>query len=101
MGEMLRDIADQHRALIGETDEDPIITPSESRIIIVHSAKNLQINSNAFGIQITDAQMQQIEGAIDKAPPHTLRKVLKEWIPQAFLGIGVGKLLALLGLAVS
>lgn len=100
-GEILKDIANQHLALIGEEDEEMGITSSESKIIIIKSVKNLQINSNAFGIQINDSQVQQIQEAVDNASVATLKEVLKEWLPQACLGVGIDKLAELLGIVFS
>ena len=97
----LKDIADQHRALIGEDQDDPILSPHEARVVINGTVNNLQLNQNSLGIQITPTQVKDITGEIDTASPALLKKVLKEWIPQAFLGAGVGQLLGMLGLAVS
>ena len=97
-GEMLQDIVDQYRTLIGETDDDPNITPTESRAIVIQTVENLHLNSNSVEVQITAAQVDQIKLAVEKADPVTLKRILKEWIPQAFLGVGIAELVALLGI---
>ena len=97
-GEMLRDVADQHLAMIGEFDEEPILTPTESRVIIIQSVQNLQVNSNAFGMQITNSQVEEIKIAVEKASAVTLKRILQEWLPQAFLGASLGQLVTLLGI---
>ena len=97
-GEVLKDIADQHLALIGGDEDEGIITSDESKVIINGTVRNLQINSNSLGIQITDANIEEIKAAVDRAPSDTLKQILKVWIPQAFLGSGLGLLLKMLGI---
>lgn len=99
-GEILKDIANQHLELIGDEDEETVITSSESRIIKIKMVENLHINSNKLGMQINASQVQQIQEAVDKTSAITLKKVLREWIPQAFLGTGLDKLLGLLEIPV-
>ena len=96
--EILKDIADQHLALIGGDEDEGVITSDESKVIINGTVRNLQINSNSLGIQITDAEVEEITAAVDRAPSGTLKKILKEWIPQAVLGSGLGLLLKMLGI---
>ena len=98
LAQALIDIADKHRASRDEGEGDPILNPTEARTIIVKSVKNLQINQNSLGIQISPTQVEDINTEVDKASPDKLKQILKEWIPQAFLGAGVGQLLAMLGL---
>ena len=98
LDQALIDIADKHRASRGEGESDPILNPAEARTIIVKSVENLQINQNSLGIQISPTQVEDINTEIDRASPDKLKQILKEWIPQAFLGAGVGQLLAMLGL---
>ena len=95
--EAVKDLADQHRALIGADDDDVTIRAREARAIITGTVHNLQINQNALGIQLTGDTRERIEEAVDGADPSTLKRVLKEWIPQSFLGAGVGILLSMLG----
>ena len=97
-GEMLEDVVDQYREQIGETDEDPMITPAESRIIVIETVKNLHIHSNELNMQISAEQVEQINVAVEKAHPSVLKRILKEWIPKALVGSGVDELLAMLGL---
>lgn len=98
---VLKNIADQHRALIGDDEDDHILSPHEARVVINGTVSNLQVNQNSLGIQITPTQVKDITREIDNASAALLKKVLKEWIPQAFLGASVGQLLGMLGLAVS
>ena len=60
--------------------------------------ENLHIKQNELGIQLTGATRERIEEAVNGADTVTLKRVLKEWIPQSFLGAGVGTLLSMLGL---
>ena len=98
LDQALIDIAHKHRATQGEGETDPILNPVEARTIIVESVENLQINQNSFGIQISAAQLADINTEIDRASPDKLKQILKEWIPQAFLGPASASLLAMLGL---
>ena len=96
---IVKDFAEQHRVLIGEDDEgEQILEPSEAKVIISGTVGNLHLSQNSLGIQITPSQVEHINSEIDKASPAMLKKVLKEWIPQAFMGSGIGKLLGMLGL---
>ncbi|MXY04614.1 MAG: hypothetical protein F4171_04695 [Gammaproteobacteria bacterium] len=97
----VRDIADQHIALTSDASDDPILSSGEARVVITGTVENLQLNQNSIGIQITPTQVEDINKEIDRATPSLLRKVLKEWIPQACTKEGVGLLLAMLGLAAS
>ena len=97
-GEMLKDIVNQYLALIGEDEDERIITPSESRAIVIQTVKNLHINSNSVEVQVTAEQVETIRVAVESAEPDTLKRILKEWIPQAFLGAGIAKLVGLLGI---
>ena len=94
----VRDLADQHRALTGADDDELKIRAAEARTIIIGTVKNLHIKQNQLGIQLTDETRERIEEAINGADTVTLKRVLKEWIPQSFLGAGVGTLLSMLGL---
>ena len=98
-GELLEDIAEQHRALIGVTDKNPIvITPIESRTIVIETVQNLHLHSNSLEIQISAAQVEEIKVAVEKADAGTLKRILKEWIPKALVGTGIEELLAMLGI---
>jgi len=97
----VKDIADQHIALTSDGRDDPILSSGEARVVITGTVENLQLNQNSIGIQITPTQVEDINKEIDRATPSLLRKVLKEWIPQACTKEGVGLLLAMLGLAAS
>lgn len=96
--EAVRHLADQHRALTGSDRGELTMQESEARAIIIGTVENLQINQNALGIQLTGETRVRIEQAVEGADATTLRRILKEWIPQAFLGAGVGTLLSMLGL---
>lgn len=100
--EIIRDLADQHRRLEGEDDsDDPVMGCADARVIIKNTVTNyIQVNHNSLGVQMSGDQLQlQINEAIDNASSATLKKVLKEWIPQAVLGAGVSVLLSMLGAA--
>ena len=103
MNEALRDIADQHRALTGADRDGPILEPADARTVIISTVQNLQVNHNSpHSVQqntFTSWQVEQINAKIDNAPSSLLKEVLKEWIPQAFLGAGVAVLLQMLGIA--
>ena len=101
MEDALRDIADKHREMRGEGLDDPILQPTEARTVINGTVNNLQINQNSLGIQITSAQVKDINAEIDKAPPGMLKKILKEWIPKACTREGIKLLLVMLGLGSS
>ena len=96
--EAVMDLADQHRALIGTDGDELTIQAGEARIIIQGTVRNLQINQNALGIQLTDETRERIDEAVNQADTVTLKRVLKEWIPQSLLGAGVATLLSMLGL---
>ena len=96
--EAVRHLADQHRALTGADDGDLTIAAGEARGIIIGTVKNLHLNQNELGIQFTGETRERIEEAVDGAEAVTLKRILKEWIPQSFLGAGVGILLSMLGL---
>ena len=96
--EAVRDLADQHRALTGVDDGELTIRAGEARTIIIGTVENLHITQNQLGIQLTDETRERIEEAINGADTVTLKRVLKEWIPQSFLGAGVSTLLSMLGL---
>ena len=96
--EAVRDLADQHRAITGTDGGELTIQAGEARGIIIGTVKNLQINQNALGIQVTGETQARIDQAVEGADAVTLKRILKEWIPQACLGAGVGTLLAMLGL---
>ena len=96
--EAVRDLADQHRALTGADDGELTIRAGEARTIIIGTVENLHIKQNELGIQLTGATRERIEEAVNGADTVTLKRVLKEWIPQSFLGAGVGTLLSMLGL---
>ena len=98
LDEALIDIAHKHGATAEQGESDPILNLAEARTIIVKSVENLQINQNSLGIQISNAQVADIDAEIDRASPDKLKQILKDWIPQAFLGAGVGQLLAMLEL---
>jgi len=70
----------------------------EARAIIIGTAESLQINQNALGIQLTGEMQVRIEEAVEGADAVTLKRILKEWIPQAFLGAWLRTLLSMLGL---
>ena len=73
--------------------------PAEAKVVVTGTVNNLQVNQNALGVQITGDQLQQINEAIDKAPPGTLREVIKTWLPQAVnTGAGIATLLKALGI---
>lgn len=102
--EMVKDLADQHRRLEGEDDlDEPVLGCADSRTVIKTTVTNyIQVNHNSLGVQMSGDQLQlQINGAVDKASPVTLKKVLKEWVPQAVLGAGASVLLAMLGAGAS
>lgn len=96
--EAVRDLADQHRALTGAGDGELTIRAGEARIIIIGTVENLHIKQNELGIQLSGATRERIEEAVNGADTVTLKRVLKEWIPQSFLGAGVSTLLSMLGL---
>ena len=96
--EAVKDLADQHRALTGADDGELTIRVGEARTIIIGTVKNLHIKQNQLGIQLTDEMREQIEKAVNGADTVTLKRVLKEWIPQSFVGVGVSTLLSMLGL---
>ena len=98
--DIIKDLVDQHRALEGEDDsDDAVLNPAEAKVVITGTVNNLQVNQNALGVQITGDQLQQINEAVDNASPVTLKKVLKEWMPQAVnMGAGIATLLKALGI---
>lgn len=95
--ERFEDFVEQHRALIGLSDEEPIITPPEARIIIIETVENLHINSNLVQVQISAEKVEEVKIAVEKTDSGILKTILKEWIPKALVGSGVDELLALLG----
>ena len=98
--EMVKNLVEQHLRIEGDDAEDPILTPAEAKVVINGTVNNLQVNQNALGVQITGDQLQQINEAVDKAPPGTLREVVKTWIPQAVsMGAGIATLLKALGIS--
>ena len=96
--EAVRDLANQHRALTGADDGELTIRAGEARTIIIGTVENLHIKQNELGIQLTGETQERIEEAVNGADTVTLKRVLKEWIPQSFLGAGVSTLLSMLGL---
>ena len=88
IGEAVRDLADQHRALTGADDGELTIPAGEARTIIIGTVKNLHIKQNELGIQLTGETRERIEEAVNGADTLTLKRVLKEWIPQSFPGRG-------------
>ena len=99
--EIVKDLVDKHRRLHGEDDlDDPVVGCGDARNLVKNTVTNyIQVNHNSLGVQMSGEQLQlQINEAIDNASPVTLKKVLKEWIPQAVLGAGLGTLLTMLGL---
>ena len=96
--EAVRDLADQHRSLTGADDDDLTIGAGEARAIINLTVESLHLNQNVLGIQLNSETRDRIEKAVDGADTVTLKRVLKEWIPQSFLGAGVSTLLSMLGL---
>lgn len=96
--EAVRDLADQHRALTGADDGELTIPAGEARTIIIGTVQNLYTSQNQLGIQLNDETRERIEKAINESDTVTLKRVLKEWIPQSFLGAGVSALLSMLGL---
>ena len=96
--EAVRDLANQHRVLTGADDGELTIRAGEARTIIIGTVENLHIKQNELGIQLTGETRERIEEAVNGADTVTLKRVLKEWIPQSFLGAGVSTLLSMLGL---
>ena len=96
--EAVTDLANQHRALTGVDDGELTIRAGEARTIIIGTVQNLHIKQNELGIQLNGETRERIEEAVNGADTVTLKRVLKEWIPQSFLGAGVGTLLSMLGL---
>ena len=97
--EVVIDLADQHIRRYGEEADYPILGPAEAKVVINGTVNNLQVNQNALGVQITGDQLQQINEAVDKASPGTLREIVKTWIPQAVnMGAGIATLLKALGM---
>ena len=98
--EIVQDLANKHLSFEGDDSEDRVLAREDARTVIKMTVTNyIQYNHNSLGVQMSGEQLQlQINEAIDNASPVTLRKVLKEWIPQAVLGAGIGTLLAMLGL---
>ena len=96
--EAVMDLADQHRVLTGTDGDELTIQAGEARIIVQGTVENLQINQNALGIQLTDETRERIDEAVNQADTVTLKRVLKEWIPQSLLGASVATLLSMLGL---
>ena len=56
-------------------------TTDEARLAINGSIQNLQINSNALGIQITDSDVEKVKTTVSEAEPDTLKRVIVEWLP--------------------
>ena len=99
--EIVKDLADQHRRLEGDDDsDDQVLGCADARIVIKNTVTNyIQVNHNSLGVQMNGEQLQlQINDAVDNASPVTLKKVLKEWIPQAVVGGSVSVLLSMLGI---
>ena len=96
--EAVRYLANQHRALTGADDGELTIRAGEARTIIIGTVENLHIKQNELGIHLTAETRERIEEAVNGADTVTLKRVLKEWIPQSFLGAGVSTLLSMLGL---
>ena len=96
--EAVRDLADQHRVLTGTDSGELTIRAGEARTIIIGTVENLHIKQNELGIQLTAEMRERIEKAVNGADTVTLKRVLKEWIPQSFLGAGISSLLLMLGL---
>ena len=96
--EAVRDLADQHCGVTGTDGGELTMQAGEARAIIIGTVGNLQINQNALGIQLNGETRVRIEEAVERTDAVTLKRVLKDWIPQAFMGGGVGTLLSMLGL---
>ena len=96
--EAVRDLADQHRALTGTDADELSIQAGEARTIIIGTVENLHVNQNELPIRMTGEMRERIEEAVNGADAVTLKRVLKEWIPQSFLGAGISALLSMLGL---
>lgn len=97
--EIVMDLADQHIRLYGDEADYPILGSADAKVVIIGTVDNLQVNQNALGVQITGDQLQQINEAIDKASPGTLREIVKTWLPQAVnMGAGIATLLKALGI---
>lgn len=90
--------SDGHRALaqLQEALDQVSLSVDEARLTINGSVQNLQINSNAIGIQITDGDIEKVKAAVDKAEPDDLKRAIMEWIPT--LGkAGIEALVKMLG----
>ena len=99
--EMVKDMAEQHLMIEGNDDDDRVLGREDARIVIKNTVTNyIQVNHNSLGVQITADQLQlQINEAVDKASPGTLREIVKTWIPQAVsTGAGIATLLKALGI---
>ena len=64
--------------------------------IIIKTVVNVQQNQNAIGVQVSREQVDEVERAVNDAPPSALNKALKEWVPQAVIGATVVELLKIL-----
>ena len=79
------------------TDDHALpLTVGETRVVIKSMVNNIQINQNALGIQVSDAEIARAKEAVDAASPSTLRRVLTEWAPQALLGASISLLFSIL-----
>lgn len=98
--EFVKGLVNQHLELHGGVAEDAILLPGEARVVVKRTVTNfVQINHNSLGVQTSGEELKlQINEAVDNASPSTLKKVLKEWIPQAVVGGSISSLLAMLGL---
>ena len=97
--ELAKDLADKHLKLEGEDADDSVLTSADAKVVITGTVNNLQVNQNAFGVQITGDLLQQINEAVHNASPRTLREIVQTWIPQVVsVGAGLATLLKALGI---
>ncbi len=73
----------------------PVSIP-EAKIIIIKTVKNMQVNQNSLGIQVSNSDVEKVKEHVEKAEPSLLAKIFKEWLPSACTGLGLSKLLEIL-----
>ena len=83
-----------HMWMAGDT-QLPVSLP-EARTIVIKAVQNMQINQNSLGIQISDSDVRKAKEEVEKAEPTLLAKIFKEWLPSAFTGLSLAKLLELI-----